>query len=296
MYKKIIITTLLVTPLFTLNLESTQTHAATSSSQVDANIDLSYLKKNLVPGMSKSQVKNLLGNEYTEGINHIDGNEQWSFEIGKVKGYEFNSSIDGEIDIAGIKNGKLKYYVSLTFEKEVLKSIYIRYLDSSGKVPEYYKTNSGYVRDNGKEYRVNSKFIDFGDRGEQVKQVQRKLISKGFSLPQYGSDGVFGEETEIAVRAFQNQQGIHVDGIVGPITLQKLGISSSGNVKDAEYPGHLIKRGSTGSVVKIIQVVVGTKSDGIFGPKTEAAVKSFQKQHGLQVDGLVGPNTWSKMF
>ena len=33
------------------------------------------------------------------------------------------------------------------------------------------------------------------------------------------------------------------------------------------------------------------KVDGIFGPKTLAAVKAFQRSHGLKVDGLVGPHT-----
>ena len=32
--------------------------------------------------------------------------------------------------------------------------------------------------------------------------------------------------------------------------------------------------------------------DGIFGAKTEAAVKSFQTRHQLSADGIVGPKTW----
>ncbi|SEU04063.1 LysM domain-containing protein [Salinibacillus kushneri] len=62
------------------------------------------------------------------------------------------------------------------------------------------------------------------------------------------------------------------------------------------YPGHLIKRGSEGKDVKRIQRAVGVKADGIYGPKTEAAVKDYQKRHGLKVDGIVGPETWAVMF
>jgi peptidoglycan hydrolase-like protein with peptidoglycan-binding domain len=35
--------------------------------------------------------------------------------------------------------------------------------------------------------------------------------------------------------------------------------------------------------------------DGVFGPKTEAAVKDFQQGAGLTVDGIVGPQTWAKL-
>jgi GH24 family phage-related lysozyme (muramidase) len=62
------------------------------------------------------------------------------------------------------------------------------------------------------------------------------------------------------------------------------------------YPGHLIKKGSKGKDVERIQRAVGADPDGIYGPKTEAAVKAYQKRHGLAVDGIVGPITWSMMF
>ena len=63
------------------------------------------------------------------------------------------------------------------------------------------------------------------------------------------------------------------------------------------YPGYLIKRGSRGEVVKKIQRRLGRLVvDGIFGPKTEARVKSFQAAWGLAVDGIVGPITWKALF
>lgn len=48
--------------------------------------------------------------------------------------------------------------------------------------------------------------------------------------------------------------------------------------------------------VKKVQMVVGVTADGVFGPKTEAAVKAWQKAHNLDDDGIVGPKTWSAMF
>lgn len=297
MLKKLVVSVLLVTPLIPTFIAS-PIYAATSESQQAESIELSYLKKHLVAGMTKSQIKNVLGGDYKEGINHLNNHESWTFLIGKAEGYKFTSPNKDAVDEEGIKQGKLKYHVSISFDQDVLESVIIFYLGSNGEVSQYYKDYSDYLKNDGnKASKSNSKFIDFGDRGNQVKEVQKQLISKGFSLPRYGSDGVFGEEMEKAVKAFQKQQGILVDGIVGPVTLQKLGITSNGSsVKQAGYPGYLIKKGSTGNHVKNIQEVIGVKVDGIFGPKTEAAVKSYQKQQGLKVDGLVGPKTWNEMF
>ena len=51
-----------------------------------------------------------------------------------------------------------------------------------------------------------------------------------------------------------------------------------------------------GDPVEVIQAVVNTEIDGSFGPKTDAAVRSFQKANGLVVDGSVGPKTWEAIF
>ncbi|WP_160722741.1 N-acetylmuramoyl-L-alanine amidase [Bacillus sp. USDA818B3_A] len=67
-------------------------------------------------------------------------------------------------------------------------------------------------------------------------------------------------------------------------------------LKSAPYPGHLIRRGSKGEEVKMIQRTLGVSQVGSFGPKTEAAVKAFQKRNGLAADGIVGQKTWDVMF
>ncbi|MGB9812837.1 MAG: peptidoglycan-binding domain-containing protein [Thermovenabulum sp.] len=57
---------------------------------------------------------------------------------------------------------------------------------------------------------------------------------------------------------------------------------------------------SYGEDVKLLQTLLNQhgyklKVDGIFGPKTLAAVKDFQKKNGLKVDGIVGPKTLAKL-
>lgn len=53
-----------------------------------------------------------------------------------------------------------------------------------------------------------------------------------------------------------------------------------------------IKRGDRGSAVVLLQQQLLLKDDGIFGPKTDGAVRDFQTAHELERDGIVGPGTW----
>lgn len=129
--------------------------------------------------------------------------------------------------------------------------------------------------------KPSSDLVKRGDRGEEVKKIQKAL--GGLAV-----DGIFGPATEARVKAFQRAMGIAADGIVGPVTRKYL---------FPAYPGVLLKRGSRGTWVKRVQWQLGGLAvDGIFGPKTEAAVKAFQKKAGIAVDGIVGPVTWKKLF
>jgi N-acetylmuramoyl-L-alanine amidase len=150
------------------------------------------------------------------------------------------------------------------------------------------------------------KVLRKGSKGEATEDLQRELISKGFSLPKYGADGDYGDETVAAVKALQRAAGITVDGIYGPASAKALDSyrkpaakttsSKASGSAIVPYPGHYIKEGSRGKDVERIQRAVGVKADGIFGSGTKAAVKAYQRRHGLSADGIVGPSTWNKMF
>lgn len=71
--------------------------------------------------------------------------------------------------------------------------------------------------------------------------------------------------------------------------------------EDTAQAATVIKRGSTGATVKTIQTKLKNWGyytgavDGIFGTKTEKAVKYFQQKNGLTTDGIVGQKTAAKM-
>lgn len=68
--------------------------------------------------------------------------------------------------------------------------------------------------------------------------------------------------------------------------------------EDDILPWPITKKGDTEHPVRTLQHLLRAQKqtvtvDGIFGPKTETAVKTFQKAKKLTVDGIVGPNTWA---
>ena len=58
-------------------------------------------------------------------------------------------------------------------------------------------------------------------RGDDVSEAQRALVAAGFAI---SDDGIFGPGTEAAVKLFQQQRRLKVDGIVGPATRSALGL------------------------------------------------------------------------
>ena len=68
----------------------------------------------------------------------------------------------------------------------------------------------------------NYAVLKIGSSGKEVMLLQHALIGLDYRLPKYGADGSFGGETSRAVKAFQADMGLTVDGIVGRHTIRYL--------------------------------------------------------------------------
>ena len=135
-----------------------------------------------------------------------------------------------------------------------------------------------------------------GSTGNEVKNLQN-LLNYVYG-PELKVDGVFGATTEAAVKKFQKDYGLTVDGIAGPSTLNRLKQIRTAPVTATPLP--ILRRGSTGTNVKYLQDILNrlgysVVADSNFGAKTEAAVKKFQQDYGLVADGVVGAKTWSML-
>lgn len=132
-----------------------------------------------------------------------------------------------------------------------------------------------------------------GDAGPAVSQIAGLLSRLGLL------DGEpperYDDRVELAVRAFQQQRGLHVDGVVGAATYRRLDEArwSLGDRILTHLPGNLM----AGDDVYALQrrlLELGFKVgrvDGYFGPTTASGLREFQRNVGIPADGTCGPAT-----
>jgi len=171
--------------------------------------------------------------------------------------------------------------------------------------------------------------IEAPQGSEHVRWLQNTLNQiMDLNLP---VDGVMGVETRSAIRSFQERQGLPVDGTVGPETKQALiGATRGGPPAPSDAPpaeeeqflgslwGYFTGPRPYGSkpgqqpqpsqvqarvdrssreyiqwVQRSLNKILGLQlaEDGLIGPMTRSAIRSFQQKYGLLVDGIVGPPT-----
>ncbi|MCA1458776.1 TIGR02594 family protein [Bradyrhizobium sp. BRP22] len=172
---------------------------------------------------------------------------------------------------------------------------------------------------------IGRRMLRVGDAGPMVQAVQLGLARLGYPLKGTGN---FGPATEKAVRDFQTQHALEVDGEVGPEVADAVDRALDALTRDAEPlprtdPSHpqpaaeirtpmpqlaaavsladlvgdgVLGLGDQGPAVNAVQLELRKlgyelKNTGYFAGSTEAAVMDFQEHCGLEVDGEVGPET-----
>lgn len=127
-----------------------------------------------------------------------------------------------------------------------------------------------------------------GDRGEPVRDIQRRLTGLGFPVE---TDGDFGPGTFEAVTRFQESRGLPSDGIVGPETWRAL-VEAGFRLGDRTlYRRSPMMRGDDVSRLQQSLSSLGFdagKVDGLFGPDTLRALLDFQHNRGMAEDGISG--------
>lgn len=191
----------------------------------------------------------------------------------------------------------------------------------------YYGTDIELVRNASIENSTESAPevpLRIGSANDAVRTVQIRLnrISRNYpSIPKIvRTDGIFGTDTERAVRQFQEIFDLTADGIVGKATwyriqnvyigVKRLNDLHSEGIRLEEvtkqFP-EVLRLGSQGNGVSNLQYFLSYLSDfyetvpnvavdGVFGEATQQAVRAAQRTFGLTPDGVVGERTWNAVY
>lgn len=157
----------------------------------------------------------------------------------------------------------------------------------------------------------------------QLMQTYLNRIRQNYPLiPRIArEDGVFGPDTDAAVRQFQRTFGLGVDGVIGPTTwnrvtqlwvavtrLADLNTEGERYTIGATPPNVVLRQTSSGNDVRQLQWLLNFIGEfyefvpadfvinGTFGPITANTVREFQRNFGLNPDGVVGPATWNRLY
>jgi SpoIID/LytB domain protein len=136
-----------------------------------------------------------------------------------------------------------------------------------------------------------------GASGRSVQELQAFLNAIGYTPGPV--DGIYGLKTEAAVKDFQRSRGLTADGIIGSRTRSEVAaiMTAAQYAEFLRLEARVLRIGVSGSDVRQLQQflkLVGYdpgSADGVFGPQTDRALRTFQSGSGLMIDGIVGPMT-----
>lgn len=134
--------------------------------------------------------------------------------------------------------------------------------------------------------------IKKNDTGPAVEDVQKRLHLLGYKIE---IDGVFGEQTARAVKAFRAAEHLPKAEVIDAAAWNAL-VDASFTMGDRmlylrlpHFHGQDVEELQT--ILNVLGFVVGGE-DGIFGPHTEHALREFQSSAGLPDDGIAGKATF----
>ena len=160
--------------------------------------------------------------------------------------------------------------------------------------------------DDGDDVVSGGDSLKAGDYGDRVRELQKRLKELGYY--KNSIDGSFGTVTQKAVKAFQERNGLTVDGVAGGATLTKLNSSSavsatgSSSSSSSSDKYETLRPGDRSDAVKEMQYRLKelgyytNSRDGVYGSVTRAAVLAFQTRNGLTADGVAGNATLTKLY
>ena len=200
-------------------------------------------------------------------------------------------------------------------------------LDSMAILRRYYGNDIELVVDapvQGLQNSYPGSPLRRGAAGPDVVVVQTELNRIGQNYPAIPKiqpvDGVFGQQTEEAVRRFQEIFGLTADGVVGKATWYRLVSLYVGVNRLSELVSEgqrmfgipfqapqAVSEGSPRNQVLMVQYFLSILAqfdplipfvtlDGIYGPATRQAVRSFQTAQGIPVTGTVDTATWNALY
>ena len=161
-----------------------------------------------------------------------------------------------------------------------------------------------YVTVDGAGANQSYSLLKQGAAGVEVRKLQGRLAELGYYAG--GVDGIYGESTVNAVKAFQRNNGLSGDGQAGQQTQSKLYSSSARYANNPVATANpdaqrTLSLGMTGNDVYALQErlielrYLSGVADGVFGAETQEALKAFQRNNGLTADGTAGASTFKKM-
>lgn len=140
---------------------------------------------------------------------------------------------------------------------------------------EYVATEKGAIESACWFWDTN-KLNDIADTDDVVKMTKK----------------INGGNIGLADRQARYSKAMEVLG--APVKLAEAKVEDDDDVDVSELG--VLRRGSKGEGVKMLQAALGIGADGIFGPGTEAKLKAWQAANGLTADGIAGPKTLEKLL